>query len=476
MRIRLLAVLSTALGSLAAQGPVQFIATYGGTGQEAGYQVEVLPDSSLVVLGGTTGFGVRSEAALMFEVDINGNVVWAKTYEAPGGTANREYGASFVPAGTGYSISMRQDNGAVGSQDFELFSVDAAGGLLGPANDYGTSGEEFGAVMRLSRTTPVLGGSIRVAAGNHDMATLAVDPTTGQSTLTTYGGLADEFLHGMSLSGGSALLFGHRSGYRSSESGIIVNTAALGGSPLWVLDVDNPLAEDRFYSGIFFGGLVRAVGYTTYPLDVRALAGRNILLQGYNGGGLPQRGGVYGGAGQDEARQMIFTDDGGYAVLGVTNSFHGRDDLDLLLIKFDSGERLEWARTYGGLGDEDVVAGGGAIDQLASGGFVLVGTTDGIPPRDDREVLLIRTDPMGVALGDPECERDVTGEIRFVRSRHASTFVTDTSTTTPLPPVARTMTQASVGLGATRVCGTDGTIRQRHADLPARIQRRQASN
>jgi len=83
----------------------------------------------------------------------------------------------------------------------------------------------------------------------------------------------------------------------------------------------------------------------------------------------------FGGSGYDTAQAVIQTTDGGYAVLGYSNSVDG--DLsnktsavnDYWLLKLDQEGDLEWTKTYGG-SDDDI---GKNIIQTTDGGYALIG-------------------------------------------------------------------------------------------------------
>ena len=84
---------------------------------------------------------------------------------------------------------------------------------------------------------------------------------------------------------------------------------------------------------------------------------------------------TYGGSGEDTPRAIITTADGGFAVLGYTNSTDG--DLsgkttvvnDYWLLKLDAEGNLEWSRTYGGSKDDR----GQSLVQTADGGYAITG-------------------------------------------------------------------------------------------------------
>lgn len=83
----------------------------------------------------------------------------------------------------------------------------------------------------------------------------------------------------------------------------------------------------------------------------------------------------FGGSGYDTAQAVIKTIDGGFAILGYSNSVNG--DLahkttavnDYWLLKLDNEGNLEWSKTYGG-SDDDI---GKNLIQTADGGFGLIG-------------------------------------------------------------------------------------------------------
>ncbi|MEL6303435.1 MAG: hypothetical protein AAFQ20_01455, partial [Bacteroidota bacterium] len=84
---------------------------------------------------------------------------------------------------------------------------------------------------------------------------------------------------------------------------------------------------------------------------------------------------TFGGSGEETAQSVIPTNDGGFAVLGYTNSTDG--DLagkslpvnDYWLLKFSATGDLQWNKTYGGSKDDR----GQSIIQTMDGGYAVVG-------------------------------------------------------------------------------------------------------
>ena len=79
---------------------------------------------------------------------------------------------------------------------------------------------------------------------------------------------------------------------------------------------------------------------------------------------------TYGGSDNDEARSLIQTTDGGYALAGATSS-KGAGDVDFWVIKLDHQGNIVWDRTYGG-SDKDVAY---SLIQTTGGGYAVAGYT-----------------------------------------------------------------------------------------------------
>lgn len=84
---------------------------------------------------------------------------------------------------------------------------------------------------------------------------------------------------------------------------------------------------------------------------------------------------TYGGSKNDSAQSVVATADGGYAILGFTQSMDGDitdkqdESFDYWVMKFNANNELEWQKTYGGTEDER----GNQIIQTEDGGFAIIG-------------------------------------------------------------------------------------------------------
>ena len=86
---------------------------------------------------------------------------------------------------------------------------------------------------------------------------------------------------------------------------------------------------------------------------------------------------TYGGSKNDSAQSVVNTNDGGYAILGFTQSTNGDvsdaidQSYDYWVLKFNAEDQLQWNKTYGGSDDDR----GKTIIQTQDGGYAILGTS-----------------------------------------------------------------------------------------------------
>jgi hypothetical protein len=101
---------------------------------------------------------------------------------------------------------------------------------------------------------------------------------------------------------------------------------------------------------------------------------------------------TYGGADREVGSSLVQTSDGGYALAGSTTSF-GAGNIDFWLVKTDLEGNMMWNQTYGGTETDDVVS----MVQTSDGGYALLGRTNSFGA-GIWDFWLVKTDPDGNML------------------------------------------------------------------------------
>ncbi len=101
---------------------------------------------------------------------------------------------------------------------------------------------------------------------------------------------------------------------------------------------------------------------------------------------------TYGGPRWDNAVDVRQTRDGGYILVGYTESF-GRGKTDVWLVKVDWQGNVEWEKTFGGERNDR----GNSVYQTKDGGYLVAGDTESFG-KGFSDIWLIKTDARGVLL------------------------------------------------------------------------------
>lgn len=155
------------LVKLNSTGVLQWKKTYGGSSYDFAYTVQQTTDNGFIVGATTNSFGAGNWDAYLIKTDVNGNLMWSKTYGMAG--EDRAQSARQTADG-GYILCGRSSSFGAGSFDATMYKTDANGNLSW-TKAYGGAGDDQGFYAR--ETSPnnyiLCGYTVSFGSGIKDM-------------------------------------------------------------------------------------------------------------------------------------------------------------------------------------------------------------------------------------------------------------------------------------------------------------------
>ena len=136
------------------------------------------------------------------------------------------------------------------------------------------------------------------------------------------------------------------------------------------------------------GGYV-ITGYT-YPIFISPMMDGDIHLIKTDENGNEEWSKIFGGEGLDRGNSVQQTSDGGYIIIGTTESF-GDGYSNTWLIKTDGIGNEEWNQNFGGDSPEFIYSSGHSVQQTDDGGYIITGVINEVVVG----VLLMKVDSNG---------------------------------------------------------------------------------
>lgn len=385
------AVVSLALGLLAVSDEVPgrwaqggWDRTFGGPKDDHGYSVRQTSDGGFILVGETKSFGAGDFDLWLIKTDAKGNMVWNRTF----GGEDWDYGYSVQQTSDGGFILLGGTRSfGVGGWDLWLIKTDGEGHMLwqrtfgGEGDDGGVSVQQTsdGGFILLGVTEPPLGG--------YDFWLIKTDAEGNMLWNRTFNN--NRWDYGFSVqqtSDGGFILLGFTGSILCDE-----------GSDLWLIKTDG---EGNMLWNRTFGGNDCDYGYSVQQTSDGGfiLAGQTgsfgagkseLWLIKTDGEGKMLWNRTFGGSGSDGGASVQQTSDGGFILLGETESF-GVGGPDFWLIKTDTEGNMVWNRTFGGSAGDY----GSSVQQTSDGGFILLGQTNSFGA-GGYDFWLIKTDAEG---------------------------------------------------------------------------------
>ena len=323
-------------GAIAYQPALEWNWTYGSSYGDGAWSVQQTSDGGYIVAGYTCEAGSVSDLWLL-KVGPAGQETWKRTF---GGTDED----------IGYYVRQAKDGGYI---------------VTGSTKSYGV--------------------------GNERLWLLKVRPDGTKEWDKTFGGFVSS-----SGDGGWSV-------DNTDDGGYIVTgytrSFGAGGKDLWLIKTD---ASGRRLWERTFGGLKDDTGYSVQQAndggyivagqtESYSTAGDDLWLLKTDQDGREEWNRTFSGAQDEVGFQVVKTIDGGYAIVGRTDS--GQEGLErALLLKVDSLGKKQFERSFGLTG----LIVGTSVDQTMDGGYIIAGRTESAD--FGKDMWIVRTDSAGKRL------------------------------------------------------------------------------
>jgi uncharacterized delta-60 repeat protein len=352
-----------------------WVRTYGGSGiypdgfhggpDDYAYSVEQTSDGGYIV----TGYSEPASGGLqpwLWVVKLNstGSVTWQKAYGSwveSGYSVEQTSDGGYIVAGSWTALDSRPPSPEMG---YLILKLDSTGSITwqqayGPYN----GGIYDSSPSSIEQTSD--GGYI--LAGHSGFWVAKLNSSGGLQWQKTYGRSSSDSAQSVEQTAdGGYIVAGATTSFRT------------GGCDAWVLKLNSTggITWQKTYGGsgdnearsiqqTSDGGYIVA-GYT----NSSGAGGFDFWVLKLNSTGGITWQKTYGGSGDDYAYSVEQTSDGGYIVAGSTASF-GAGGNDVWVLKLNSSGGVQWGKTYGGKGD-DVAQ---SVEQTADGGYIVAGAT-----------------------------------------------------------------------------------------------------
>jgi len=286
--------------------------TFGGVNQDVARSVQQTSDGGYIAAGFTESSGVGFADFWLVKTDASGGMLWNRTYG--GGGADEAYSVRQTSDG-GYIVAGFTRSFGVDNADFWLVKTEVDGAVRWSKRYGGVYDDCAFCVQQTSDMGYILAGSTESFGAGPDFWLVKTDSNGNMQWNKTYGG------------SGSDRAFS---------------------------------VAETTDGGYIMAGETDSSGAGSFDFCMVKTSSSGTLMWSK----------MFGGTGQDEARSVQQTSDGGYIVAGSTLS-SGAGGIDFWLVKTDASGNEQWSQPYGGTFDDEAYS----VQQTGDGGYIVAGST-----------------------------------------------------------------------------------------------------
>lgn len=327
-----------ALIKISETGNLEWEKRYGGNGADIVNSLIESHDNGYIIAGASNSSdlaGVNKTQDLkdyyIIKTDSSGNLLWQDIYNIDTTNYNDDEPFTIIASTSGGYIAAGQSISTTTDKDVSVFRLNEEGDETWKYN-YGGSGHDI--MTRIHETSS---GNIILTGTSESTNTSASNPgvfSIYSIELNSLGTLQNEYIYGGS-------------------------------------------GQDQCYSSVYDSGEIIYSGYTASLKAPEYSYHDTTYVVKTNESGTIIWEYIYGGDGQNWGFSIDSTSDNGFIIVGSSYStdidnYPNEGSSDVYLLKIDSSGTKEWERLYGGAGNERAIS----VIETRDGGFFIIGTTN----------------------------------------------------------------------------------------------------
>jgi hypothetical protein len=291
-------------------GDTLWTRTYGGDGEDWGWDVVETPDGGFYIVGYTNPSPNGLDDVLVMRLDGAGNVLWERTFDEGG--RDLAWSAALAPSG-GVVIAAQSEQGDRAERDAYVLHVGPTGDVVWRQIVHAPGDQRVFSIARTEDGAYVVTGTTAIdREATRDAYVVRVDAAGHVAWTRSFGDAPDDVGHGVIALGGGDVLV---SGYGGTQSD--------GGSDVYLLRLD-PEGNLRWWrhaggpndDRAMMSAPARNGGYVTVGYSVSDGVGDVIVMESGRDGNV-QTSTVLERPGYDRGVMIFALADGRYIVTGM---------------------------------------------------------------------------------------------------------------------------------------------------------------
>ncbi len=358
--------------------------TYGGTGADVGYAVLQVDDGGFVIAGQTRSFGSGQSDIYLIRTNADGDTLWTRTY----GGDSTELGGTLIQASDGGFVigGWTRSCDTTKSSDAYLIKTNSDGDTIWTKTYGWNKLESIGSVQETHDGGFITAGFTNsFCTSETDILLLRVNSEGDTLWTKVYGGEGQDCAYSvLQTSDGGFIVTGLTNSFDAVDDDAYLMKTNSYGDTLWVKTYkrtknDNGGSIHQTFDGgfVILGTSSLGPGGKKIYLIRTDSIGDTLWTKTYTGGTFE-----FDSWGDD----IQLTSDGGFIIAGTNIPLEGNNS-DVYIIRTDSIGDTLWTKTFGGPGSDRSCA----LSPTKDGGFVVVGITNSYGAGDN-DIYLIRLD------------------------------------------------------------------------------------